>query len=109
MQIRQGSTNDEYAYYDPKILRGNVDNVPRAKNPFQDAIVFVVGGGNYIEYQNLMAFAASRSSSSKASSANLSVAAASAVMPSKRVIYGCSTLVSPNQMMKQFAELGHEM
>ena len=27
--------------------------IPRNKMPFQDAIVFVVGGGNYIEYQNL--------------------------------------------------------
>jgi hypothetical protein len=28
--------------------------MPRAKTPFNDAIVFVVGGGNYIEYQNLL-------------------------------------------------------
>ena len=30
--------------------------VPRTKTPFSDAIVFVVGGGNYIEYQNLQVF-----------------------------------------------------
>ena len=29
-------------------------NMPRTKTPFNDAIVFVVGGGNYIEYQNLL-------------------------------------------------------
>lgn len=29
-------------------------SIPRSKTPFQEAIVFVVGGGNYIEYQNLM-------------------------------------------------------
>ena len=28
--------------------------MPRTKTPFTDAIVFVVGGGNYIEYQNLL-------------------------------------------------------
>ena len=28
--------------------------MPRTKTPFNDAIVFVVGGGNYIEYQNLL-------------------------------------------------------
>jgi hypothetical protein len=103
MEIRPGPHNDDYAYFDPKILRGNMDNMPRAKNPFHEAIVFVVGGGNYIEYQNLMAFA---NSSSKSSSANLSVAPGSS---GKRIIYGCSTMTSPNQMLKHFAELGHEM
>ena len=29
------------------------DQVPRTKTPFADAVVFVVGGGNYIEHQNL--------------------------------------------------------
>ena len=28
-------------------------SIPRARGPFQEAYVFVVGGGNYIEYQNL--------------------------------------------------------
>ena len=27
--------------------------MPRTKTPFADAVVFVVGGGNYIEHQNL--------------------------------------------------------
>ena len=35
VQIRQGQYNDDYAYFDPKILRGNMDNIPRAKNAFQ--------------------------------------------------------------------------
>ena len=74
--------------------------------PFQDAIVFVIGGGNYTEYQNLMSYATSSSSGSKSSSANLSVPSAAS---SKRIIYGCSTLVSPNQMLEEFAALGHEM
>ena len=34
MEIKQGSYNEEYLYFDPKILRGQ-DNIPRAKNPFQ--------------------------------------------------------------------------
>ena len=32
----------------------------RTKTPFSDAIVFVVGGGNYIEYQNLQDYVKSR-------------------------------------------------
>uniref|UniRef100_A0A8C2XHZ0 Sec1 family domain-containing protein 1 n=1 Tax=Cyclopterus lumpus TaxID=8103 RepID=A0A8C2XHZ0_CYCLU len=39
---------DDYRYFDPKMLRGIA--------VFQ-AIVFVVGGGNYIEYQNLVDYA----------------------------------------------------
>ena len=72
----------------------------------QDAIVFVIGGGNYTEYQNLMSYAAASSSSSKSSSVNLAVPSAGG---SKRIIYGCSTLASPNQMLEEFAALGHEM
>lgn len=31
-------------------------SVPRNRSPFQDAMVFMVGGGNYIEYQNLVEY-----------------------------------------------------
>ena len=54
MEQKQGKYNDEYKYLDPKILRGNEGGqIPRTKTTFNDSIVFVVGGGNYIEYQNL--------------------------------------------------------
>ena len=58
--MKRSFFQDEFRYFDPKILRSN-ETIPRAKNPFQDAIVFVVGGGNYIEYQNLSDYAQSRS------------------------------------------------
>lgn len=54
MEIKAGQVQDQFRYFDPKILRatnGHDSNIPRAKNPFQEAIVFMVGGGNYIEYQ----------------------------------------------------------
>lgn len=47
--------DDEYIYLDPKLLKRS-DAIPKTRAPFQDAIVFVVGGGNYIEYQNLVDF-----------------------------------------------------
>ena len=52
MEQKAGKYNDEYRYMDPKSLRGGSE-VPRTKTAFSDAVVFVVGGGNYIEYQNL--------------------------------------------------------
>ena len=61
MEQKQGKYNDDYKYLDPKILRGNEGGqIPRTKTPFSDAIVFVVGGGNYIEYQNLQDYVKSK-------------------------------------------------
>ena len=51
--------NKEDRYLDPKSLRDS-SAVPRAKTPFTDAVVFMVGGGNYIEYQNLQEYARSK-------------------------------------------------
>lgn len=55
MECRAGNDNDDYLYLDPKLLKRG-DTMPKTRAPFQDAVVFVVGGGNYIEYQNLVDF-----------------------------------------------------
>ena len=55
MEGRSGPELDDYLYLDPKLLKRS-DAVPKARAPFQDAVVFIVGGGNYIEYQNLVDF-----------------------------------------------------
>lgn len=53
LEGREPSTPDgDYRYFDPKQIK--VTDVTRSKTPFFEAIVFVVGGGNYIEYQNLV-------------------------------------------------------
>lgn len=54
MECRSGGETDDYHYLDPKLLKGG--EFPKGRAPFQDAIVFIVGGGNYIEYQNLADF-----------------------------------------------------
>ena len=59
--------------------------MPRTKTPFTDAIVFVVGGGNYIEYQNLL-------DNAKAKQANLS---------QKRIIYGCTEFLNASSLILQ--------
>lgn len=51
---------DNFLYFDPKIpkkLKQNPNAIPRKNTPFKDAIVFIVGGGNYFEYQNLQEYA----------------------------------------------------
>lgn len=52
MENRSSPETDDYRYFDPKLLRGN-ENMARARSTFTEAIVFVVGGGNYVEYENM--------------------------------------------------------
>lgn len=55
MECRSNPDIDDYLYLDAKLLKGG-DLAPKNRAAFQDAIVFVIGGGNYIEYQNLVDF-----------------------------------------------------
>merc|ERR550519_3092892 len=102
MEQRQGKYNDEYRYLDPKILRaGEGGQMARTKTPFSDAIVFVVGGGNYIEYQNLQDYVRSKN----AGFSNSAVSAAAL----RRVVYGCTQLTNSDQFMTQLTQLGKEI
>nr|CAD7446433.1 unnamed protein product [Timema bartmani] len=54
MEMKTSQETEDYRYFDPKQLRTSEGSQPpRTRTPFQEAIVFIVGGGNYIEYQNL--------------------------------------------------------
>ncbi|XP_072221356.1 sec1 family domain-containing protein 1 [Leuresthes tenuis] len=88
MEMKSHPETDDYRYFDPKMLRGSESSIPRNKNPFQEAIVFVVGGGNYIEYQNLVDYAKSKQG--------------------RKVVYGCSELFNAAQFIKQLSELGQK-
>uniref|UniRef100_H2TZC2 Sec1 family domain-containing protein 1 n=1 Tax=Takifugu rubripes TaxID=31033 RepID=H2TZC2_TAKRU len=81
-QGRRGPETDEYRYFDPKLLRG------KPVSGGESAIVFVVGGGNYIEYQNLVDY--------------------TKVKQGKKVIYGCSELFSAAQFIRQLSQLGQK-
>ncbi|KAM7323183.1 hypothetical protein ACRRTK_017289 [Alexandromys fortis] len=81
MEMKSNPETDDYRYFDPKMLRSNDSSVPRNKNPFQEAIVFVVGGGNYIEYQNLVDYIKAKQG--------------------KHILYGCSELFNATQFIKQ--------
>uniref|UniRef100_A0A3Q3WY04 Uncharacterized protein n=1 Tax=Mola mola TaxID=94237 RepID=A0A3Q3WY04_MOLML len=88
MEMKSNPETDDYRYFDPKMLRGSESSIPRNKNPFQEAIVFVVGGGNYIEYQNLVDY--------------------TKVKQGKKVIYGCSELFNATQFIRQLSQLGQK-
>ncbi|XP_062824310.1 sec1 family domain-containing protein 1 [Anolis carolinensis] len=88
MEMKSNPETDDYRYFDPKMLRGTDSSIPRNKNPFQEAIVFVVGGGNYIEYQNLIDYIKGKQG--------------------KHVLYGCSELFNAAQFIKQLSQLGQK-
>merc|ERR1712192_281589 len=102
MEQKQGKVNEEFKYLDPKILRGQESGqVPRTKTPFSDAIVFVVGGGNYIEYQNLQDHVKTKNVGYTNSTMNTASL--------RRVVYGCTQLTNSDQFLNQLTMLGKEI
>ncbi|KAI8344316.1 Sec1-like protein [Chlamydoabsidia padenii] len=82
------SKADDFLYFDPKLGKNN--RSPRQnKVSFQEAIVFVVGGGNYVEYQNLQELA-------------------SANNQRKKITYGSTDILSPREFLQQLGRLGNE-
>uniref|UniRef100_A0A8V5G7R8 Sec1 family domain-containing protein 1 n=1 Tax=Melopsittacus undulatus TaxID=13146 RepID=A0A8V5G7R8_MELUD len=72
MELKSNPETDDYRYFDPKMLRG----------------IFVVGGGNYIEYQNLIDYIKGKQG--------------------KHILYGCSELFNATQFIKQLSQLGQK-
>ncbi|KAJ8977265.1 hypothetical protein NQ317_003967 [Molorchus minor] len=91
MEFKNCQEMDEYHYLDPKLLK--LTEIPRNRAPFQEAIVFVVGGGNYIEYQNLVDYAKAKRAAGN----------------TKRIVYGSTTLNNAKQFLKQLSLLSEEM
>ncbi|KAK6034452.1 hypothetical protein COOONC_28043 [Cooperia oncophora] len=81
----QTNESNELCYLDPKVMHAmsrDTSTAVRARQPPpQDVILFVIGGGNYVEYQNLVDYGKSK---------NL-----------QRVTYGCTELVNPRQFTDQ--------
>ncbi|XP_054154326.1 sec1 family domain-containing protein 1-like [Oppia nitens] len=92
MEMKSVPEADDYRYFDPKMLKTVDNNNSRNKTPFHDAIVFMVGGGNYIEYQNLVDYCKNKSKSAP-----------------KRIIYGTTDLMNANQFLSQLSKLGQEI
>ncbi|KTW28144.1 hypothetical protein T552_02003 [Pneumocystis carinii B80] len=79
------SRTEDYLYFDPKNHQAQQN--PIRKQQFNEAIVFMVGGGNYLEYGNLLDWAA-RYPGTK-----------------KRIIYGSSELLSPKAFLDELSRL----
>lgn len=92
MEQKTSSETEDYRYFDPKQLRQG-DVSARMRTPFQEAVVFIVGGGNYIEYQNLVDYTKNKTGPSG----------------SKKIIYGASSLNNAREFLKQLSMLGREI
>lgn len=78
--------SQEYCYFDPKAQK---DTEVQRKKAFNNAIVFVVGGGNYIEYQNIVDYCKSKSASS------------SGPMGARQIVYGSTDLLNSEQFLRE--------
>jgi hypothetical protein len=79
------NVEDTYLYFDPK-SQSRGGNIPRKNTPFQQAVVFTVGGGNYVEYQNLLDYAKK-------------------MQPARKIIYGTTEMLTPHDFLQQLSSI----
>lgn len=77
------NVEDTYLYFDPR-SKSRGGNVTRKSTPFKEAIVFAVGGGNYVEYQNLLDYAKK-------------------MQPPRKIIYGSTEMLPPHDFLEQLS------
>lgn len=77
---------------------------PGANVARRDAIVFVVGGGSYVEFANLQEYATRSSGGFSTSAAGLG-GLSSASASCKRITYGSTEVLSPSEFVKTLASL----
>lgn len=101
---------DRYILLDPKSPRSSASAATSTKS-FKDAIVFVVGPGNYIEFQNCQDYVCSRTVQD-GSAINNSFGAGGTdqskklVPNGKTIIYGATELCTGEQFLAQLAANG---
>lgn len=113
MELKSSPETEDYRHFDPKQLR-QTDGAQASKSraPFHEAIVFVVGGGNYIEYQNLVDYAKVTTSTMAYVGCVLMVLfsfQSKGVQGNKRVIYGSTSLFNAKQFLKQVGQFQNEL
>ncbi|KAL0907948.1 hypothetical protein M5K25_022407 [Dendrobium thyrsiflorum] len=89
--LMEGKPNpevDSYLLYDPRAPRSGTG--AQVKGPFKEGIVFMIGGGNYVEYRSLMELA-QRS------------------QPTKHIMYGTTEILNGVDFVRQLQVLGQKM
>ena len=96
MDNKGGAEEEAYAYLDPKLGRGadGASAASRSRNPYNQAIAFVVGPGNYLEYQSLRQCAQTAQPTPGVSGTG------------RKVTYGCTEVLTPTEFVTQIGALG---
>lgn len=99
---------DDYLLFDPKASRSRGAGLQHqgsggGKNrmQFNDSIVFVVGGGGYVEYTNLLEWAAAKGATSGGAGTG-----GGQDGQGKRVTYGSTEIMTPTAFLKALSDLG---
>lgn len=98
---------DEYLFFDPKAPRTRAaaaSGGAKARQVFNEAIVFVVGGGGYVEFANLQEYAARTSAGAAASAAGVGQGAPAGV-GGKKITYGATEILKPIEFVRALAHL----
>lgn len=92
--LMEGKPNpeiDSYIIFDPRAPKSSSGmSSSHLKGPFKEAIVFMIGGGNYVEYGSLQELANRQ-------------------QPVKHVIYGTTEILTGGEFIEQLALLGQKM
>ncbi|GMF13853.1 unnamed protein product [Phytophthora lilii] len=110
-EMKPNTEDESFLYLDPKVICGAATrcgrfsffltylvfvvltqikangDVPRQRSPFREVMVFMIGGGNYNEYQNLLAYAKGQ-------------------QPPRSIWYGCTELLNPEAFLHQLGSIG---
>lgn len=89
---------------------GSGPNAAAINQPRSDAIVFVVGGGSYVEYSNLQEWAWRAGAPAGAAGGPGAAGGVASVNgagsgPAKRITYGSTEIVTPGDFVKTLASL----
>lgn len=92
--LMEGKPNpevDSYLVFDPRAPKSSSGmGSNHLKGPFKEAIVFMVGGGNYVEYGSLQELVQRQ-------------------QPVRHVIYGTTEILTGEEFLEQLALLGQKM
>lgn len=120
LKTTQMGIEDAYLYLDPKLATKQTGPgavpPPRKATPFRDAIVFMIGGGNYVEHQNLMDYAKGPESQlgqsggeqggqQQQQQAVQQQFTGFGARNAKRIIYGTTEVLRPTEFLEQLSKL----
>ena len=102
---------ESFALFDPKAPRGAPAPAPRqGDTPYHDAVVFVVGGGNYLEYQGVRGLARRDRGGAGGGGGGMGGGGFGGAGAGARrsVVYGATEFVTGAEFIEQLGELGRK-